>query len=48
MISPSPRVLTQNAHPISATITIPFQNAEKLPATIPERIVSDAHPSRDA
>src|SRR5262245_21943704 len=26
----------------------PFQNTEKLPATRPERIVSDAPPSRDA
>src|SRR4029079_13133142 len=27
---------------------MPFQNALKLPATMPERIVSDAPPSRDA
>src|SRR5947207_13163737 len=29
-------------------IRIPFQKALKLPATMPERIVSDAPPSRDA
>src|SRR5262245_33604778 len=29
-------------------INIPFQNALKLPATIPLRIVSDVPPSRDA
>ena len=27
---------------------MPFQNALKLPATMPERIVSDAPPSREA
>src|SRR6516225_9385452 len=27
---------------------MPFQNALKLPATMPERMVSDAPPSRDA
>src|SRR3954453_11411074 len=27
---------------------MPFQNALKLPATMPERIVSEAPPSRDA
>src|SRR3954462_6620639 len=29
-------------------IRMPFQNALKLPATMPERIVSEAPPSRDA
>ena len=29
-------------------MTMPFQKALKLPATRPERIVSDAPPSRDA
>src|SRR6187551_569359 len=29
-------------------ISMPFQNALKLPATMPERIVSEAPPSRDA
>src|SRR6185295_11787348 len=29
-------------------MSMPFQNALKLPATRPERIVSDAPPSRDA
>src|SRR6185436_715982 len=29
-------------------ISMPFQNALKLPATKPERIVSDAPPSREA
>src|SRR5258708_1398754 len=29
-------------------MSMPFQNALKLPATSPERIVSDAPPSRDA
>src|SRR5688572_15325188 len=29
-------------------MSIPFQNALKLPATMPERMVSDAPPSRDA
>src|ERR1700722_8517878 len=33
---------------IRPTMTIPFQNAAKLPATRPERIVKDAPPSREA
>src|SRR5262249_31050198 len=31
-----------------AAISMPFQKALKLPATMPERIVSDVPPSRDA
>jgi len=33
---------------MSATIIKPFQNAEKFPATIPERILREAPPSLDA
>src|SRR6187402_2889578 len=33
--------------PIKATITSPIQNALKLPAVRPDRILSDAPPSRD-
>jgi len=33
---------------IRPVIRIPFQNALKLPATIPDRMVSDAPPSREA
>src|ERR1041385_6221524 len=32
---------------ISATMVMPSQYAEKFPATSPERILSDAPPSRD-
>src|SRR5262245_2517603 len=40
--------LTKYAAPIRPAIRRPFQKALKLPATRPERIVSDAPPSRDA
>src|SRR5262245_11909008 len=40
--------LTKYATAIRPAISMPFQNALKLPATMPERIVSDAPPSRDA
>src|SRR5438034_2583981 len=43
-----PSVLTKYARAISPAMSMPFQNALKLPATIPDRIVSDAPPSRDA
>src|SRR5690606_13479676 len=42
----SPIVLTSQAIPIRNTKTIPSQKALKLPATRPERILSDAPPSR--
>src|SRR6266849_11171432 len=41
------RVLTQNATDIRASIDIPIQYALKLPATKPERMLSDAPPSRE-
>src|SRR6185437_1256063 len=44
---PSPNVLTPYAAAIRTSIVIPSQNALKLPATKPERILSDAPPSRD-
>src|SRR6267142_2216749 len=34
--------------PISATMASPIQKAEKFPATSPDRMLSDAPPSRDA
>src|SRR4051812_48052378 len=43
-----PSVLTPNAPAISPAISMPFQKALKLPATMPDRIVSDAPPSREA
>src|SRR5919202_2486300 len=43
----SPSVLTPKATAISPMMTIPSQNALKLPATKPERMLSDAPPSRD-
>src|ERR1044071_3932692 len=44
---PRPRVLTPYAILISVTIVIPSQYALKFPATKPERMLSDAPPSRD-
>src|SRR5437867_4277818 len=46
MIAPSPAVLTMNAVPISTTITMPSQYALKFPATSPDRMPSEAPPSR--
>src|SRR6267378_3701440 len=46
MIAPSPAVLTVYAIPISTTMTMPSQYALKFPATSPDRIPSDAPPSR--
>src|SRR6266480_1501869 len=43
----SPAVLTPYAMAISTIIVIPNQNALKFPATKPDRIFSDAPPSRD-
>src|SRR5215218_2150873 len=44
---PTPRVLTPYAIDISATMLNPSQYAEKLPATKPERMLSEAPPSRE-
>src|SRR5262245_47830746 len=43
-----PYILTPSAAPIRAAIRMRFQKDLKLPATMPERIVSDDPPSRDA
>ena len=40
-------VATYEAMPISATMLNPSQYALKLPATNPDRMLSDAPPSRD-
>src|SRR5262249_17815543 len=48
MTSPRPYKLTKYAPAISAAISMPFQKALKLPATMPDRIVSDVPPSREA
>ena len=48
MTSSRPCRLTKKAPAIRPAISMPFQKALKLPATRPERIVSDAPPSRDA
>src|SRR5436190_22906000 len=45
--APRPMVEMPNAMLISATIVMPSQNALKFPATKPERMLSDAPPSRD-
>src|SRR6266705_3844496 len=45
--APRPVVLTPNAMAISVIIVIPNQNALKFPATNPERMLSEAPPSRD-
>src|SRR5581483_1820286 len=42
-----PMVDTPYAPPISSTITMPIQYAEKLPAVRPDSTLSDAPPSRD-
>src|SRR5262245_8732155 len=47
MILPKPRVLTPYAIDIKPTIASPIQNALKLPAVRPDRMLSDAPPSRD-
>src|SRR5262245_587555 len=41
-------LLTKKAPAIKLAINMPFQNALKLPATRPDRIVSDEPPSREA
>ena len=41
-------VAIQAATPIRAMIARPIQKAEKLPATRPERMLSEAPPSREA
>src|SRR5262245_43022907 len=43
-----PYRVTKNATAIRPMISMPFQKALKLPATIPDRMVSDAPPSREA
>src|SRR6187549_3202552 len=47
MSAPTPRVLTYPPAAIRARIAMPSQYALKLPATRPERILSDGPPSRD-
>ena len=44
--APSPSVLNEKAMPINTTIAMPSQYAAKFPATNPERMSSDAPPSR--
>src|SRR6266545_960842 len=46
IIAPSPTMLTMNAVPISTTMTMPSQYALKFPATSPDRMPSEAPPSR--
>ena len=43
-----PAAEKKKAASIRPTITMPFQKALKLPATIPERMVREAPPSREA
>ena len=45
--TPRPKVLTPYAIAIRATMTMPSQKALKSPATRPDRIFSDAPPSRE-
>src|ERR1044071_6889657 len=45
--TPMPIVLTMYAIAMSTMIVMPNQNALKLPATRPERMLSDGPPSRD-
>src|SRR5205085_597073 len=47
MSAPSPAVLTKYAMVMRIMIVIPSQYALKLPATRPDRMFSDAPPSRD-
>src|SRR5690349_683676 len=42
-----PAMLTRYATAMRPMIAIPSQNAEKLPATRPDRMLSDGPPSRD-
>ena len=44
----SPLAETKKAATMRPTMTMPFQKALKLPATIPERMVREAPPSREA
>src|SRR5262249_24451590 len=46
MRADSPDRLTRYATPIRPTMTMPSQYPPKFPATIPERMSSDATPSR--
>src|SRR5919106_122343 len=48
MSASRPSVLTPYAMPMSRTTTMPSQYPLKLPATKPERTLSEAPPSRDA
>src|SRR6516225_1792321 len=48
MTSSSPCRLTKYAPAIRVAMSRPFQNALKFPATMPDRMVSDGPPSRDA
>src|SRR5579859_6863424 len=47
IVAPRPIWLMKYALPISASSTIPIQKLLKLPAVSPERMLSDAPPSRD-
>src|SRR6476661_9565968 len=47
MSAPRPVVLTRYATDMRAMMVMPSQNALKLPATKPERMLSDGPPSRD-
>ena len=47
MSAPRPAVLTRYAIAISDMIAMPIQYALKFPATSPDRMLSDAPPSRD-
>src|SRR5881628_1855727 len=47
MRAPRPSVLTPYAMAINPTMTIPSQKALKSPATRPDKMFSDAPPSRD-
>src|SRR5215208_6301794 len=44
---PSPMLLTRNAIAINSMIVMPSQYALKLPATKPDKMLSDGPPSRD-
>src|SRR5436305_5446373 len=44
---PKPRLLIRNAIDISSMIVMPSQYALKLPATNPDKMLSDGPPSRD-
>ena len=47
IVAPRPMPLTKYAAPMRTSITMPSQKALKLPAVRPERMLSDAPPSRE-